>query len=53
MVNSGYTLKDPSSFAKKFYRLLNGALGIPKDAPIEEYEVDIEDEEDDEESKIS
>jgi len=39
-------LKDPAAFAQRFYRLLNGALGIAKDAPIEEYEVDIEDEED-------
>ncbi|EAS03085.1 heat shock protein HSP90 (macronuclear) [Tetrahymena thermophila SB210] len=45
LVNSGYSLKDPAGFAKKFYRLLNNALGIPKDAPIEEYEVDIEDDE--------
>lgn len=45
LVNSGYSLKDPASFATRFYRLLNGALGIPKDAPIEEYEVDIEDDE--------
>lgn len=45
LVNSGYSLKDPANFAKRFYRLLNNALGIPKDAPIEEYEVDIEDDE--------
>ena len=42
LVNSGYSLKDPSGFAKRFYSLINGALGIPKEAPIEEYEVDID-----------
>lgn len=45
LVNSGYSIKDPAAFAKRFYRLLNNALGIPKDAPIEDYEVDIEDDE--------
>lgn len=48
LVNSGYSLKDPAAFATRFYRLLNGALGIPKDAPIEEYEVDIDEDEEEE-----
>lgn len=51
MVNSGYSLKDPAGFSKRFYRLLNSSLGIPKDAPIEEYEVEIEEEEEEEEKK--
>jgi len=34
-------------FSKRFYRLFNGALGIPKDAPVEEMEV-VLDEEDEE-----
>lgn len=50
MINSGYSLKEPAAFAKRFYRLLNGALGIPKDAPIEEYEVEIEEDEEEEDS---
>jgi len=48
LLNSGYQLKSPSEYAKKFYRIFNGALGIPRDAPIEEIEVDLDEEEDDE-----
>lgn len=48
LVNSGYSIKDPAGFAKRFYRLLNNALGIPKDAPIEEFEVEINDDDEDE-----
>ena len=48
MVNSGYNLKEPMGFAKRFYRLLNSALGIPKDAAIEDYEVDLDDDDEEE-----
>lgn len=51
MVNSGYILKEPIGFAKRFYRLLNSALGIPKDAPIEDYEVDLDDDDDEDDGK--
>jgi len=51
MVNSGYNLKEPIGFSKRFYRLLNSALGIPKDAPIEDYEVDLDDEDEDDADK--
>lgn len=52
MVNSGYVISDPTDFAKRFYRLYNGALGIPRNAPVEEVQVDIEDDdEDDDENK--
>jgi len=51
LINSGYNLKDTDSFAKRFYRLFNGALGLPKDSPIEEIEVDLEDSEDENDGK--
>jgi len=48
LINSGFTLNNPHSFAKRFYKLFNGAIGIDKNAPIEEFELspDDEDEED-------
>jgi heat shock protein beta len=36
LINSGYVLSDTHDFSKRFYRLFNGALGIPRNAPIEE-----------------
>lgn len=45
MVNSGYQISNPSDFSKRFYKLFNGAMGIPKDAPIEEVDVSADDEE--------
>lgn len=44
LINSGYNIKDTIDFSKRFYRLYNSALGISRDAPIEEYEVELEDE---------
>lgn len=43
LVNSGYTLKDPSAFSVRFYKLFNSALGIDRDAPIEDLEIDLDD----------
>lgn len=37
---------DPNTFSKRFYRLYNSAIGISRDAPIEEFEVELEDEDD-------
>jgi len=51
LINSGYSLREPSEFSKRFYRLYNGALGIPRDAPIEEVEVDLEDDDDEDDKK--
>jgi len=45
MLNSGYSLPSTSDFARKFYKIFNGALGIPRDAEIEEIEVDLDEEE--------
>jgi len=51
LINSGYTVKDPDAFSKRFYKLFNGALGIPRDAKVEEIEVDLDDDDDEEEIK--
>lgn len=51
LINSGYSLREPAAFSKRFYRLFNGALGIARDAPLEEIEVDLEDESEDEDKK--
>ncbi len=48
LINSGYSLENPSDYARKFFKIFNGALGIPRDAPIEEIEVDLEDDDDEE-----
>jgi len=43
LLRSGYNLHDPYEFAKRFSKIFNGALGIPKDAKIEDVELDLED----------
>lgn len=45
LVNSGYTLRDYAGFSNRFYRLFNGALGLARDAPLKEVEVDLEESE--------
>lgn len=45
-INSGFTIKDTSEFSKRFYNMFYGALGIPKDSPIEDIDVPITEEED-------
>ncbi|CAD8123807.1 unnamed protein product [Paramecium sonneborni] len=44
LVNSGYSIPNPEKFASRFYKLFNSALGIDRDAPIKEFEVEIEEE---------
>lgn len=51
LLNSGYSIHDVSTFTKKFYKVFNGALGIPQDAQVEDVEVELDDE--DEEPKAS
>jgi len=48
MINSGFNLKSASDFASRFYKLFNGAMGIPKDAPVEDIEFTLDEEEDEE-----
>lgn len=35
-------MREPADFSARFYRLFNSALGIPKDAEIEDIEVEVE-----------
>jgi len=51
LINSGFNLKSSSDFASRFYKLFNGAMGIPKDAPIEDIEFTQEDDDDEEEAQ--
>jgi len=46
LLQSGYTLADANAFSKRFFKIFNGAMGISKDAPIEEPEIDLDDDED-------
>jgi len=48
MINSGFNLKNTSDFANRFYKLFNGAMGIPKDAPVEDIEFTNDDDEEEE-----
>ena len=47
-INSGYNLQQPQDYAGKFYKLFRGALGISKDAEIEEVDIDLDEDEDEE-----
>jgi heat shock protein beta len=48
LLNSGFSLADPSEFAGRFFKIFNPAMGIAKDAKIEEVEVDLDDVDDEE-----
>jgi len=50
-LNSGYTIGDPHAFSARFFKIFNGALGIPKDAKVEEVQVDLDEEDDEPEPK--
>jgi heat shock protein beta len=45
LLNSGYSLHDTHGFSRRFFKIFNGAMGIPKDAQLEEPEIDIEEDE--------
>jgi len=44
LLNSGYTLSDPREFSNKFFKIFTPAMGISRDAQVEEVEVDLNDE---------
>lgn len=46
LVNSGYLVSNPTEFSKRFYNLFNRAIGLGTDAKVTEYEVDLDDDED-------
>jgi len=45
LLNSGYSLHDTHGFSRRFFKIFNGAMGIPKDAQLEEPEIDLEEDE--------
>lgn len=47
LINSGFAISNPTEFARRFYKLFNGAMGIPKDAPIEDIEIPGDEDEED------
>lgn len=51
LINSGYSIENPTEFAKRFYKLFNGAMGISKDAPIEDIDINLDEEDEDEAKK--
>lgn len=53
MINSGYTLENPHEYAKRFFKLFNGAMGISKDATVEDVEVGFDEEEEEEKKEKS
>lgn len=46
LLNSGFNIDDPTAFTGPLQKLINVGFGLERDAPIEEIEVEIEDEED-------
>ena len=48
LLNSGFMLADPSEFAHKFFKIFNPAMGIARDAKVEDVVVDLDDDEVDE-----
>jgi len=43
-VRSGYMLQDTEDFGRRIERLMRSDLNVPLDAPIEEEDIDIDDE---------
>lgn len=41
-------MENPHEYAKRFFKLFNGAMGISKEATVEEVEVSIDDDEEEE-----
>jgi len=46
LLNSGFSLSDPSEFAAKFFKIFTPAMGISKEARVEAMEVELDDEDD-------
>lgn len=42
LISSGFQVNDADAFVKRIYRVFNDALGVPRDASVEEIEVDID-----------
>lgn len=47
MLNSGFNIDEPTAFTGKLHQLINVGFGLERDEPIEEIEVEVDEEEDD------
>jgi heat shock protein beta len=46
LLNSGFPLSDPREFSNRFFKIFNPAMGISKDAMVEDIEVEIDENDD-------
>jgi molecular chaperone HtpG len=51
LLNSGFTIDEPSDFTAPLQKLINVGFGLSRDEPIEEIEVEIEEEREEEPEK--
>jgi hypothetical protein len=49
LLNSGFNIDNPSDFTQPLQKLINVGFGFARDEPVEEIEVEIDEEEDNEE----
>jgi len=47
LLNSGFTIDSPSEFTVPLQKLINVGFGLDRDAPIEEIEIDVSEQDDD------
>jgi hypothetical protein len=45
LLNSGFTIDEPSDFTNPLQKLINVGFGLSRDEPITEIEIEIEEEE--------
>jgi len=50
-INSGFSIKDPSKFSAKFFKLFNMGIGLDRDATLKPFEVEIDENELEEEQE--
>jgi heat shock protein beta len=42
LLHSGFSITDTHSFSERFFKIFNGALGVPKNAKVEEVHIDLD-----------
>jgi len=52
MLNSGFSIDEPSDFTSPLQRLINVGFGLERNEPIEEIEIDVEEEEEEKEEVV-
>jgi len=50
LLNSGFNVEDPSDFAASLGKLINTGFGLKRDQPVEEIEIELDDEKESEEA---